>query len=246
MSRPSVVELILSLLFLGATASASPCTKTQFDMLQWVSMLPGLTTDYHMAGNSNPLYYVRRDASSELVQIKGAAGYPWDVDVVDNQYIYQWITENVWNDPTTYKAFATQTTMPWMPRCIDIPVTPGKVASITVANPAYSFYSTGCVYQSTSHLGNVVNEVWGPYNDGDLGGSMPSDITYLELSYRYSCNSNYDHCTYKEVFDFVKDYGLARWTYYILQNGTYVRQNQTNSGSIEAGGSPAPYTPCFS
>jgi len=209
-------------------------------MLQWVSMLPSLSTDYHMGSH----YYARRNGN-EIVQMKGVTGYPWDVDVVDDSYIYQWITENVWGDPTTYKAFLTPTTMPWMPRCIDIPETPGKIASITVPNPGYSFYGSGCTYQSTSYLGNTVNEIWGPYNSGDFGGSLPSNVSYLELSYRYSCDSSYDNCKYKEVFDFVKDYGLVRWTYYALENETYVQQNQTFSTTFASGGSPVPDTPCF-
>ena len=135
--------------------------------------------------------------------------------------------------------------MPWMPRCIDIPQTAGKLASITVPSPQYSFYGPGCTYQSTNNLGNTVNEIWGPYTSGAFGGSMPSNVNYLELSYRYSCDSSYDNCKYKEVFDFVKDYGLVRWTYYALQNGTYVQQNQTSSNAFAAGGSPVPVTPCF-
>jgi hypothetical protein len=69
----------------------------------------------------------------------------------------------------------------------------------------------------------------------------------LELAYRYSCdvNYNYNNCTYKETFDWGKNYGLVRWTYYILNNGVYVQQQQNYFNYLTAGGAPTPDTPCF-
>ena len=215
-------------------------------MAQWIQMSPWLAPSRHLAGNANPLYYSDRkyDSPIEIVQMKGPSGYPWDVDIETSSYIYQWATENVWTDPTTYKAFVTKWTMPWMPRCITQPSTPGKLSSITVPNPSYSVYGSNCTLQSTKNLGNTVNEVWGPYS-GNFGGNLPNPTTYLELAYRYSCDVNYNNCTYKETFDWVKNYGLVRWTYYILQNGVYVQRQQNYFNSVTTGGAPTPATPCF-
>jgi hypothetical protein len=154
----------LACILLFAPFASAACASNQYDMSQWVQPSPWLATSEHLTGNANPLYYLDRlyDSPIEIIQMKGSSGYPWDVDIETDNYIYQWATENVWNDPTTYKKFATKFTMPWMPRCITKPSVPGKVASITVPNPSYSVYSTNCTLQSTKHLGNTVNEVWGP------------------------------------------------------------------------------------
>ena len=38
----------------------------------------------------------------------------------------------------------------------------------------------------------------------------------------YTCDSTYNHCPDKEVYDPMQSCGIVRWTYYILQsNGTY-------------------------
>lgn len=228
-------------------ASASPCSNNQYDMAEWIQMSSSLATSEHMTGTANPLYYAGRlsDSPVEIIQMKGANGYPWDVDILTATHIYQWATENVWGDPTTYKAFVTKKTMPWMPRCITIPSTPGKLSSITVPNPSYYTYGTNCNLKNTSNLGNTVNEVWGPYS-GNFGGNLPNPSTYLELAYRYSCDASYDNCTYKETFDWVQNYGLVRWTYFILQKGTYVQQQKNYFNTITQDGAPTPNTPCFS
>lgn len=245
MSRYGAFVGVVCVLAFARFAGAS-CASNQYDMAQWVQMSRSIAVSSHLTGNANPLYYGDRlyDSPVEIVQMKGASGYPWDVDIQTDRYIYQWVTENNWTDPTTYKAFATKFTMPWMPRCINKPTTPGKLASITVANPAYSVYGSNCTLQTTKHLGNTVNEVWGPFS-GNFGGNLPSPTTYLELSYRYSCDINYNNCAYKETFDWVQNYGLVRWTYYVLQNGTYVQQQQSNFNTLAAGGTPTPNTPCF-
>jgi hypothetical protein len=237
--------LVLSLLALTSFACAnSPCKlETQYDMLQWASLDHGLSSSYHFAGNANPLYSNIQWSTDELFLVKGANGFPWDIDPYDNDFIYLWVTEYDWNDPTTYKGFVKP--MPWMPRCIDIPHLGGtKISSILVADSDYNIYLAGCAKQPTQNLGHVVNEIWGPYQL-TLGGSLPANANTLELSYRYACDSSYDSCTYKEVFDFQKGLGLVQWTYYTLQSGTYVQQNQSVFNNLTTGGAPKPDTPCL-
>ena len=242
-TRLEVLLFALLMLTSFAHAGNSPCNlSTQYDMLQWVNLDGILGSSYHFAGNANPLYSGMR-TSTELFLIKGATGFPWDIDQYDNNYIYLWITEYDWNDPTTYKGFVNP--MPWIPRCITIPAQGGnKISSILITNSDYNIYLTGCVQQPTQSLGNVVNEVWGPYQM-TLGGSLPANANTLEVSYRYTCDSNYDNCTYKETFDFQKGLGLVQWTYYLLQSGTYVQQNQSLFNTLTVGGSPKPDTPCL-
>jgi hypothetical protein len=212
-------------------------------MLEWATLDHGLWPSYHFTGNANPMYSSVRMSDKELFLIKGAAGYPWDIDPYDDNFIYLWVTEYDWNDPTTYKGFVNP--MPWMPRCIDIPAQGGtKISSILITNSDYNIYLTGCAQQPTQNLGYVANEVWGPYQMS-LGGSLPANADTLELSYRYACDSSYNNCTYKETFDFQKSLGLVQWTYYTLDNGTYVQQNQSLFNTLTVGGSPKPDTPCL-
>ena len=44
------------------------------------------------------------------------------------------------------------------------------------------------------------------------------------------------NCTYKEVYDFMRKYGLVRRTYYKLIGGMYVQQNQTLFNNVTTPG----------
>jgi hypothetical protein len=232
-------------LLLVASAFASPCNSNQYDMMNWMAMSPAMSQSYHLASNANPQYTYQQNGI--FYHIKGASGYPWDVNYYDNNYIYQWATEYKWSDPTSYKAFSSIGTMPWSPRCVNKPaagVYGKKLATITLAASPYTIYGSSCSATSQHSLGYVVNEIWGP-TPLSLGGSLPKNTPTLTLSYRYSCNSSYGSCKHKEVFDFQRPYGLVRWTYYVLQNGQYVQQSQSLFNRVVTGGAPAPVHPCW-
>jgi hypothetical protein len=224
-------------------ACASPCSSTQYDMMSWFAMGSSWSLKYHLTGTANPLY--TDQGSTSFYWVKGAAGYPWDVNSFDNNFVYQWATEYNWNDPTSYKAF--DSAIPWSPRCVDKPaagVSGAKLATITLISTPYTVYGGQCAASSKQNLGYVVNEIWGP-TPMSLGGSLPNNAQTLTLSYRYSCDSSFDSCKYKETFDFQRAYGLVRWIYYILQNGQYVQQNQTVFNHLASGGTPVPDHPCW-
>lgn len=223
-------------------ASASPCSSTQYDMMSWFEMGSSWSTEYHLTSNANPLYTYRGNA---FYWVKGPNGYPWDVNYFDNNYIYQWATEYTWNDPTSYKAF--NNAIPWSPRCVNKPATGvygSKLATITLTSTPYTIYKGQCAPSSKTNLGYVVNEIWGP-TPRSLGGSLPNNALTMTLSYRYSCNSSFDNCQYKETFDFQRPYGLVQWIYYQLLNGQYVQQNKTLFNHLASGGAPTPDHPCW-
>jgi hypothetical protein len=223
--------LLSAVLFAGTIAAAQTCQPNQYDMLQWMSPVQGTVN-----GHYNVLF----PQSGTFYWVKGSAGYPWDVDTFDANYIYQSITEQIWNNPYTYKIF--QIALPWMPRCINIPSVPGKIASITL-DPSKTWFDihSSCTSFTTHNLGYVVNEIWGPYNQSVAGGPAAPTLT---LSYRYSCDSAYNSCQYKETFAMQKSNGMVQWTYYALENGRYVLVNQTTHGSASLG-SVAPVHPCW-
>ncbi len=212
------------------------CHPVQFHAIRHDELVyDGLVLEREIPSRGNEFYWV-----------KGGSGYPWDVNYYDSNYIYQWATEYQWNDPTSYKAFGGAG-MPWSPRCVNMPA-PGvygtKLATITRASSPYTVYGSNCTASSAANLGYVINEVWGP-TPLSLGGSLAPNTLTLTLSYRYSCNSSYDSCKYKETFDFQRPYGLVRWIYYILQNGQYVQQNHTVYNQKVSGGAPFPDHPCW-
>src|SRR5262250_168155 len=53
---PLMKTLLALLPLLSASASATPCTSTQYDMLNWFAMGSSWSQQYHLAGNANPLY----------------------------------------------------------------------------------------------------------------------------------------------------------------------------------------------
>jgi hypothetical protein len=188
-------------------------------------------------GHYNMVY----SSSGTFYWVKSSKGYPWDVNSYDSNFIYQSITEQDWNNPSTYKIF--EKPLPWMPRCINVPAIPGKIASILVAPDATKFdIHLSCRDYTTHDLGYVVNEIWGPSTRAV--GNLPAAPT-LTLSYRYSCDGAYNNCRYKETFALQKGNGLVQWTYYTLQNGKYVQVNQTNHGATATYGSVTPVHPCW-
>jgi hypothetical protein len=244
MKRVILFALLSAMAFTVCTtaARAQTCDANHYNMLEWMNL--DTATTQHLTGNSNPLYTVL-PANNVFWWLKGASGYPWDVQYYDANNIYQWITESVWSDPTTFKAFDNKTGLAWSPICVPKGSQGLRLSSITVpsANTAYHFYDHSCVKQTTTHyLGNTVNEVWN-YGNLDVGGNVGNHPD-LQLAYRYTCDNAYTNCTYKEVYDFMQSYGLVRWTYYKLINGTYVQQNQTVFNTVTTPGAPTPYFPC--
>jgi hypothetical protein len=237
---------IAAVTVLSTVSMAQSCTTGYYNMLDWMNL--DTATAQHLTGNANPQYDVlpNNNVFWHLKGNTGGQGYPWDVQYYDANYIYSWITENVWSDPTTFKAQDSKTNKPWTPICVPQGSPGQKLSSITIpsANTGYHFYNHGCVKDTQQHyLGNTVNEIWN-FGNLDIGGNIGSHPD-LELSYRYTCDSAYNNCKYKEVYDFMQTYGLVRWTYYILQaNGTYQQQSQSIFNNVASGGAPQPYFPC--
>src|SRR5207244_2184115 len=71
------------------------------DMLDWMTMDSDLRSSKHLTGSANPLYTLIH--SGKFYWTKGGNGYPWDIELYDNNYIYHWLTEYAWNYPTNYK-----------------------------------------------------------------------------------------------------------------------------------------------
>jgi len=231
MKNPALLLLLL-IASCGTTSFAQTCKSNQYDMLAW--MAPQFAT---ANGHWNMVY----PTTGTFYWVKGSNGYPWDVDTFDANYVYQSITEEDWNNASTYKQFVSA--IPWMPRCINVPTASGKLSSITLTPEQSTFnIHSSCSSYTTQNLNYVVNEIWGPYNESF--GDSTTEPT-LVLSYRYACDSSYSNCMYKETFALQENAGLVQWTLYQLDGGKYVQQNQTTHSETLQAGSVMPVHPCW-
>ncbi|PYX88804.1 MAG: hypothetical protein DMG68_07260 [Acidobacteria bacterium] len=230
--------------------SPTPAATVTYDMLAWMTMDPSLSGAHHMSGTANPLYTSVQ--SSRFFWTKTGQGFPWDVQLYDNNYIYLWVTELDWANDRTYKVFHSQNpalgnyNMPFAPRVITAAAhaAPGRLASIQVQDSTYEIHSD-CNTFVTKSLGHVVNEVWGPYQES-LGGDLPNNLQTLVISYRYSCDSTYSNCMDKEEFHVAKPYGLVKWQHERLQsNGTYAPPDNVTYFNKVVAGQTRIVTACF-
>ena len=67
------------------TPVATANLSQSYDMLSWMTMSPTMSTDHHMAGTANPLF--THMTSSRMYWTKTAAGYPWDIQLYDKNFI---------------------------------------------------------------------------------------------------------------------------------------------------------------
>jgi hypothetical protein len=237
----AVTALLWIALFQNASLahaeSTISCPSGEYDMLDWMTMDSGLRSSEYLTGSSNSIY--TSIWPGKFWWTKSGLGYPWDIQLYDNNYIYLWITELDWNNPQTFKKFANNTNMPLAPRCAKGGF-PGS--TIIVPDTSYQTY-TDCTHYTTQNLKTGVNQVWGPYTLS-FGGDIPNNIKTLVVSYRYNCDSNYRNCGDKEEYYLTQRYGLVQWTHYRLINGSYQQQQKSVFNAIRKGVANPVFT-CF-
>ena len=225
------------------TPAPNPTASNTYDMLAWMTMQPDMSADHHMAGTANPLY--TSVTGDRMYWTKTGNGYPWDIQLYDENYIYLWVTELDWHNPRTFKAFNSSKqgkfNLPFAPRFAKGGY-PGS--SIKISDSTYEIHSD-CNTFVTKDLGHVINEVWGPYKES-LGGQLPDNLQTLVVSYRYSCDANYFSCRDKEEFHLAKPYGLVKWQHQSLgADGTYNPPDNVTYFNQIASGQTTPVTTCF-
>lgn len=211
-----------------------PSGHEYWDVLSVMMMDPGLATGYHMEGltNGNPSSYMYTtwDASeSKVYYTKNPQGNPWDINLYDSDYIYQWVTEldewngvNHWNDPKSCRKFnsgsSTSTadfSMRWAARC----AAPGGEGSAIwnpppTATPNNTNYYTYVDEVLQTHAQNLNYSrlkltVTDTINITDHRANPPLQfaITIMPLQYTYSCSETHvlNSCKYREVFDYGVD-----------------------------------------
>ena len=220
----------------GQIQSTTSCQEGHgyWDVLSVMMMDPGLASGYHMEGitkglPSSYIYTMWDQSGSKVYYTKNPQGNPWDINLYDSNYIYQWVTElgtvngvNHWNDPTSCKKFnngsqnsTADLSMRWSARC----ASPGGDNS-SFWNPPpisqpnntnyYAYINQEMQSQSQS-LGYslLALQPTGTMNIADHRAtpSRRFSITTLPLQYTYSCtvSGNVNSCQFREIFDYGVD-----------------------------------------
>jgi hypothetical protein len=197
-------------------------------------MDPGLASDYHMEGITNGLpsayvYTIWDKSQSKVYYVKNPQGNPWDINLYDSNYIYQWVTElgvvngvNHWNDPTSCKKFnngsqnsSANLSMRWAARC----AVPGG-ANSSFWNPPprsqpnntnYYTYVEHSMQSADQNLDYSQLELLdtSAISIADHRANPPRwfSVTTLPLQYTYSCSvlQNTNSCKFREIFEYGVD-----------------------------------------
>ncbi len=211
-----------------------PAGHNYWDVLSVMMMDPGLASGYHMEGITNGLpssyvYTVWDEGQKKVYYVKNPQGNPWDINLYDSNYIYQWVTElddwngvNHWNDPASCRKLnngsqksTADFSMRWAARC----ATPGGANSSIWNGPPptpsnNTNYYTYVDQVKQSHAQDL-NYAWlkvqvpGKMTITDHRANPPESfsITTLPLQYTYSCSvsGKADSCKFREVFDYGVD-----------------------------------------
>jgi hypothetical protein len=214
--------------------TSCPAGHGNWDILSVMMMDPGLASEYHMEGITNGLpssyvYTIWNESQSKVYYVKNPQGNPWDINLYDANYIYQWVTElgmwngvNHWNDPTSCKKFnngsqnkTADFSMRWAARC----ATPGANNS-SFWNPPPAAQKNNTNYytyvgQDMQSPAHNLDYSWLAVNatetmnitDHRAEPARRFSITTLPLQYTYSCtvSQNPNSCKFREVFDYGVD-----------------------------------------
>lgn len=204
-----------------------------WDILSVMMMDPGLAAGYHMEGITNGLpsayiYTQWNQTQSKVYYTKNPQGNPWDINLYDSNYIYQWVTElgilngqNYWGDPTSCRKFnngsSTGTpdlSMKWAARC----AAPGGLNSSIWNPPAtqptntnYYTYINKLLQVPSQNLGYAWLQIkeTGTTTVEDHRANPPVrfSVTTLPLHYTYSCtvSGNPNSCKFLEIFQYALD-----------------------------------------
>ncbi len=210
-----------------------PAGHEYWDVLSVMMMDPGLAAHYHMEGITNGhassyMYTKWVPSESKIFYTKNPQGNPWDINLYDSNYIYQWVTElddfngvNHWNDAKSCRKFnnglgksTSDYSMRWAARCA---APGGENSSIWNSKPVnavstkYFTYVDHVQQSLVQNLDYALLEIKpvGTIDITDHRANPPRtfSITTLPLQYNYSCTveGNANSCKFREVFEYGVD-----------------------------------------
>jgi hypothetical protein len=223
------------------------CASDRFDMLDWMTLDEDLRSNTYLHGvrpdgsNANDLYTMME--ADRFYWMKSPQGWPWDIELFDDDGIYDWITEYSWTDPYSFKKSMHDKNKKWATRCMKAG---DRVMS---ADTSYEINSAECGKngnQTIHDLKNMITTVEG-VQQVSLGGDMAANMSVLVFDYDYVCDEKFQHCKDRERYLFEKRYGLVYWEHRTLgpDRSTYnAPDNVTIFNQIKHGTPPIPQFPC--
>lgn len=257
----NLIALLFAFLLYSTSAfawnSGASCPSGQYDMLGWLTPQSGGSTVHNegqylngpWVGQTSYNYFVVNAADSThgtQFNIKQAAGYPWDINLYDANYIYFYETGLSFTGSTwlhKWPASNYSTAEIFLPRC-----SPGGNPGWSHTNAASTDYATAddgtcTLYQST--FPENYGQVWGPSNE-TLGGNLPNNnptLIYVLTEYYDAADGNGP--TWHQEWQYLQEgYGLVWWNFFTWNGSSYVWANGTSLNTQTNGGAPAYSNPC--
>ena len=163
-----------------------------YDMLMWHLLDPSLRGANHLEsikpleGNAPGNHSFSLLGPNWYAHVKGDSGYPWDINLFDNNLIYLSTTELSYSSATQGKRFqygnpSIYTGVPFAKRFW----TPGE--NLDSVDSHFNIY-TACGTFTTTQLGDVRCQLDGPFTRDDSGtpnANLPYPLTCIRTKYRW-------------------------------------------------------------
>jgi hypothetical protein len=255
----AALALVLSSAAFAQAPSTITCPVSgEWDVLSVAKMQPSLLSAHeHLEGttytvnepNQNAYMYTdwvvtnQSENKGEVYYIKDYQGlppnnnsaplygYPWDINLYDDSFIYLSITENVWTDPWSYKIFNNGSgesnatyNLRLAGRCVvpggensTIWTTPGSGTGSTLPYTSEYYFqpnpsditntSSDCTgakeWESLGWVQTQVGTTQSGFTLTDTVNGTSIPLTILPVTYIYSCNTqNVNDCANREEFDY--------------------------------------------
>lgn len=224
-----------------------------YDILSWSVMDPSLRGSHYLKGYDQTGAFAN-DTVSQLDTIDPVTGlgrtwdikshqngFPWDINLYDDNYIYFSVTENVWTDPHTCKRFESPTygllglRYPrfWAPGSDSLGL-----------DSSYKIY-TSCSASTQHSLNQVKFSLSGPLVMS-MGGNLPPNLTTLIIGYFWNGSGNPLVYGVREQFYLQQPYGRVKWdtSNWDSTTKTYVVQKSVTFNQLVQATPVAGVNPC--
>jgi hypothetical protein len=246
------------------TRTRREAINQMLDTLSFLAMAPksaGLAyaRETHNNGAFDAVWPIDpKSGFGKIIRIKDATANTLDVMLYDEEYVYDHRTELIWNDPRSFKKFIGNFTnaagklVDGIPRC-ERYIKSGLPSVILPGNTNY-LKITDCKSDGkTYNVGEGRHVLSGPYLF-DHGGDIKIQSTYID-TWQWGGKKQPDGTIIyndEEIYWYVPNYGLARWTHSMLDRTTGQYAIGIKNGKPELsihnmiipGGAPAPNFPC--
>jgi hypothetical protein len=194
------------------------------DVLTYCTMPDTLRMSYGWEGEAFDVV-----APGKWTRIKNAKGYPWDIRLFDDSYVYDWITEVNYSNPRDYKKFVLNHLdangrladgVPMFPRFLPDGFTHSEILT-PKSRSVYRMFLDCKWDQQATDIGDVRHTLSGPFlisHGGDVG-------TQPTLVHEYFWNGKSGLYMVVETNLYALNFGWVRWSVANLIGGVYVIQN---------------------